>query len=275
MNLMKKIVIYWKWGIWKSTTATHLAVSFAKKWLKVLQVWCDPKHDSCKRILNWVKDIPTVIEMSKNIDVFDFTKDMIVHKWRFWIDCIEAWGPIAWLWCAWRWISLMFEIFEEIELLDESNYDVVIFDVLWDVVCWGFASPLKMWFADQVYIVMSEEIMSMYAANNISKAIVNYSRNWIWLSGIILNLRSNKSDKKVVEEFSNKLWTKIVWIVPRSEWILQAEKKNMTLFEFDEKHNDLEVYKKLSDFILQNEKKIIPKTFSDREFDDFIYDKFY
>jgi len=272
---MKKIVIYWKWWIWKSTTATHLSVAFAKKWLKVLQVWCDPKHDSCKRILNWVRDIPTVIELSKNIDVFDFTKDMIVHKWRFWIDCIEAWGPIAWLWCAWRWISMMFEIFEEIELLDESNYDVVIFDVLWDVVCGGFASPLKMWFADQVYIVMSEEIMSMYAANNISKAIVNYSRNGIWLSGIILNLRSNKSDKKVVEEFSKKIWTEIVWVIPRSEWILEAEKKNMTLFEFDENHKDLEVYKNLSNFILKNEEKIIPKTFSDREFDDFIYDRFY
>ncbi len=272
---MKKIVIYWKWWIWKSTTTTHLSVAFAKKWLKVLQVWCDPKHDSCKRILNWVKDISTVIELSKKVDIFDFTKDMIVHKWRFWIDCIEAGWPIAWLWCAWRGISMMFEIFEEIELLDESNYDVVIFDVLWDVVCWGFASPLKMGFADQVYIVMSEEIMSMYAANNISKAIVNYSRNWIWLSWIILNLRSNESDKKVVEEFSKKLWTEIVWIVPRSEWILKAEKKNMTLFEFDENHKNLEIYKNLADFILKNDKKIIPNTFSDREFDDFIYDRFY
>ena len=272
---MKKIVIYWKGWIWKSTTSTHLAVSFAKKWLRVLQVWCDPKHDSCKRILNWVRDIPTVIDLSKDRDIFDFTKDLIVHKWRFWIDCVEAWWPIAWLWCAWRWISMMFEIFEEIWLLDDSNYDVVIFDVLWDVVCWWFASPLKVWFADQVYIVLSEEIMSLYAANNIAKAIVNYKRNGIWLSWVILNLRSNESKMNVVEDFSNYLWTEIVWVMNRSEWILQAEKKNMTLFEFDENHGDLEMYDNLSEFMLNSDKKIIPKTFTDREFDDFIYDKFY
>ncbi len=272
---MKKIVIYWKWWIWKSTTSTHLSVAFAKTWLKVLQVWCDPKHDSCKRILDWVRDIPTVIELSKNRDIFDFTKDLIVHEWRFWIDCIEAWGPIAWLWCAWRWISLMFEIFEEIWLLDEKNYDVVIFDVLWDVVCWWFASPLKIWFADQVYIVLSEEIMSMYAANNISKAIVNYKNNWIWLSWVILNLRSNDSDISVVKDFCRTIWTDIVWIIKRSSWILKAEKKNMTLYEFDELDTDLEEYDNLRDFIFNNSIKIIPKPFTDKDFDDFIYDRFY
>lgn len=272
---MKKIVIYWKWWIGKSTTSTHLSVAFAKKWLRVLQVWCDPKHDSCKRILQWVKNIPTVIDLSKDRDIYDFTKELIVHKWRFWIDCIEAWWPIAWLWCAWRWISLMFEIFEDIGLLDDSNYDIVIFDVLWDVVCGWFASPLKIWFADEVYIVLSEEIMSLYAANNIAKAIVNYQKNWIWLSWIILNLRSNDSDKKVVEDFTAKLWSKIVWVMNRSEWILQAEKKNMTLFEFDENHPDLIKYKELSNLMLKNNNKIIPHTFSDTEFDDFIYDKFY
>lgn len=272
---MKKIVIYGKWWVGKSTTSTHLSVAFVKKWLRVLQVWCDPKHDSCKRILNWVRDIPTVIELSKDRDIIEFTKDMIVHKWRFWIDCIEAWWPVAWLGCAWRGISLMFEIFGEIWLLEESNYDVAIFDVLWDVVCWWFASPLKIGFADEVYIVLSEEIMSLYATNNIAKAIVNYQRNGIWLSWIILNLRSNNSDKKVVEDFTTALWSKIVWVMNRSDGILQAEKKNMTLYEFDEKHEDLKKYDDLSDFILQNKNKIIPKTFTDREFDDFIYNKFY
>ena len=272
---MKKIVIYWKGWIWKSTTSTHLAIAFAKKWLKVLQVWCDPKHDSCKRILNWISEIPTVIDVSKNTEVDEFTKEMIIHKWRFWIDCIEAWWPIAWLWCAWRGISLMFEVFEELDLLNDKNYDVAIFDVLWDVVCWWFASPLKMWFADQIYIVLSEEIMSMYAANNISKAIVNYSRNWIWLAWVILNLRWNDSEIKVVKDFVNELWTDLVWVIPRSEGILKAERKNMTLFEFDENHNDLNNYKNLSEFILTNTNKIIPKTFTDKKFDDFIYDNFY
>ncbi|MDD2566145.1 MAG: AAA family ATPase [Candidatus Gracilibacteria bacterium] len=272
---MKKIVIYGKGGIGKSTTSTHLSVAFAKKGLRVLQVGCDPKHDSCKRILQGVKNIPTVIDLSKDRDIYDFTKELIVHKGRFGIDCIEAGGPIAGLGCAGRGISLMFEIFEDIGLLDDSNYDIVIFDVLGDVVCGGFASPLKIGFADEVYIVLSEEIMSLYAANNIAKAIVNYQKNGIGLSGIILNLRSNDSDKKVVEDFTAKLGSKIVGVMNRSEGILQAEKKNMTLFEFDENHPDLIKYKELSNLMLKNNNKIIPHTFSDTEFDDFIYDKFY
>jgi len=272
---MKKIVIYWKWWIGKSTTTTHLSVAFAKMWLKVLQVWCDPKHDSCKRILSWVKNIPTVIDLSQDRDIYDFTKDLIIHTWRFWIDCIEAWWPIAGLGCAWRGISLMFEIFEEIELLKDWNYDVVIFDVLWDVVCGWFASPLKIWFADEVYIVLSEEIMSLYAANNISKAIVNYSRNGIGLSWIILNLRNNDSDVKIVDDFTKKLGSKIVWVMNRSKWVLDAEKQNMTLFESDIQHKDLTNYTDLARYMLENKTKIIPNTFSDAEFDDFIYDKFY
>lgn len=275
MNLMKKIVIYWKWWIGKSTTSTHLSVSFAKKGLKVLQVWCDPKHDSTKRILNWIKYIPTVIDLSKDRDIYQFSKNLIVHKWKFGIDCIEAWWPIAWIGCAGRGISLMFEIFQEIRLLEEENYDVVIFDVLWDVVCWWFASPLKIGFADQIYIVLSEEIMSLYAANNIAKAIVNYKKNGIGLSWIILNLRNNESNTQIVKDFVSQLWTKIVWVINRSEWILQAERKNMTLYEFDENNQDLAKYDDLSNFIIKNEEKIIPKNFSDIEFDDFIYNKFY
>jgi len=272
---MKKIVIYWKWWIGKSTTATHLSVSLAKKGLKVLQIWCDPKHDSTKRILNWRKNIPTVIDLAKEREIYQFSKDLIIHTWRFGIDCIEAGWPIAWLGCAGRGISLMFEIFEEIWLLKESNYDIVIFDVLGDVVCWWFASPLKIGFAEQVYIVVSEEIMSLYAANNIAKAIVNYRWNGIGLSWIILNLRNNESNTKVVEDFVSRLWTEIIWVMNRSEWILKAEKENKTLYEFDKEHKDLEKYDKLADFILGNQEKIIPQTFSDLEFDDFIYNNFY
>jgi len=90
-----------------------------------------------------------------------------------------------------------------------------------------------------------------------------------------LNLRWNESDTSVVKDFVNELWSEVIWIIPRSDWILKAERKNMTLFEFDENHSDLDTYKNLSNFILWSTTKVIPKTFSDKHFDDFIYENFY
>lgn len=267
---MKKIVIYWKWGIGKSTISTHLSAAYALKWKKVLQVWCDPKHDSCKRLL-WNKQIHTVIELSKNINNLKTSK--IITPWKFGIDCIEVWWPVAWIGCAGRWVSIMFEIFESTKILEKNKYDITIFDVLWDVVCWGFAAPLKNGFADTVYIVLSEEIMSIYAANNIAKAVANYSRNWIKLGWLILNLRDNNSQTEHIKQFAKKLWTKIIGTVPRLKSILEAEKQNKTLFEIDMDWEE-NIFEKLSEDILANTDLVIPTPMEDKEFDDFIYKNF-
>lgn len=272
---MKKIVIYWKWWIWKSTVSTHLSVYYALNWYKVLQVGCDPKHDSTKRLLPKNTDIKTVIDITKYYDIDEISKDMFVYSWKFWIDCVEAGWPIAWIWCAWRWISLMFEIFEEVDLLQTSNYDIVIFDVLWDVVCWWFASPLKIWFADSVYLVTSEEIMSLYAANNIARAVVNYSRNWIDLWGLILNQRSNDVDIAPVKGFAYSIWTKIIWTVPRSNELLEMEKKWKTVFEDDSLSYSTIVkhFKGIADNIDES-RWVVPTPFDDKEFDDFVFYNF-
>ena len=265
---MERIAIYWKWGIGKSTISTNISACFSMSWKKVLQVWCDPKRDSTKKLLQW-KKIQPVMEMIKQNDDFVDIEELVV-KWFNWIDCIEAWWPIPWTWCAGRWISKMFEIFDDVELL-KTNYDVILFDVLWDVVCWWFASPLRVWYWEKVFIVISEEIMSMYACNNICKAVLEYARNGIYVWWVIVNARDNSLNKKVIESFVDKINLDIIAWIPRSETIGLAEYKAMSLAEYAPDSDIIKVFYKLNDDILNIKKqdKKLPISMSDDDFEEF------
>lgn len=265
---MERIAIYGKWGIWKSTVSSNISGQFSLRGKKVLQIWCDPKADSTKKI-TWWKRIPTVMEMLSKQDDY-VSVDELTVSWFNGIDCIEAWGPIPWTGCAGRWISKMFEVFDDIDLLEES-YDLMLFDVLWDVVCWGFASPLRVWYGKKIFIVISEEIMSMYACNNICKAVNQYSRNGIYVWGIIVNARSNTLDKTIIEEFVKKIWLDIIAFIPRSDVIACAEYKAKTLAEYQPDSEVAKIFDTLIDDILAVKKsdKSLPTPMSEEEFDEF------
>lgn len=265
---MERIAIYWKWWIWKSTISTNISASFSLKWKNVIQIWCDPKKDSTKKLLQW-KKIETVMEMLKRQDEYVHISELVSTGYN-WIHCIEAWGPIPWTWCAWRGISKMFEIFDDVDLLKE-NYDVILFDVLWDVVCWGFASPLRIWYWEKIFIIISEEIMSMYACNNICKAILQYQSNWIYAWGVIVNARSNSLNKDIIEAFTRRIWLDIVAYIPRSDVISCAEYKAMSVFEYDIKSEIIGVFNKLTDDIvsISRSNKKMPTPMSDDEFEEF------
>ena len=265
---MERIAIYWKWGIWKSTISCNISASFSKLWKKILQVWCDPKADSTKKITGW-KRIPTMMEMLSKNDDFVSVDELSIKGFN-WIDCIEAGWPIPWTWCAWRWISKMFEVFDDIDLLEE-NYDVMLFDVLGDVVCGWFASPLRLGYWEKIFIVISEEIMSMYACNNICKAVLQYARNWIYVGWIIVNARSNTLNKQIIESFVKKIWLDIIAFIPRSDVIACAEYKAKTVLEYDSKAEVLKVFDKLVEDIIniKKEDKNLPKPMTEEEFDEF------
>ncbi len=265
---MERIAIYWKWWIWKSTISCNVSASFSKLWKRVLQVWCDPKADSTKKI-TWWKRIPTIMEMlAKNQDYVSV--DELVVKGYNNIDCIEAWWPIPWTWCAWRWISKMFEVFDDVDLL-KAKYDVILFDVLWDVVCWWFASPLRLWYWEKIFIVISEEIMSMYACNNICKAVDQYKNNWIYVWWVIVNARSNTLNKEIITKFVERIWLEIIAFVPRSDVIACAEYKAKTVLEYNPNAEVLNIFDKLvQDVIgLSSENKKYPNPMSEEEFDEF------
>ncbi|MBN1899510.1 MAG: AAA family ATPase [Spirochaetes bacterium] len=224
-----KIVLYGKGGIGKSTIASNLSMIYARQGLKVLQVGCDPKHDSTSSLLKNRKEMKTVMDIVINKRRSEIVKDDFIIRGKKGIDCIECGGPQAGVGCAGRGISLMFEILNDLDIIDK--YDMVIFDVLGDVVCGGFAAPLKLNFADRVFIVVSEEFASLYAANNIARAIIHYEYNGIYLGGLIINLRDNQADLKNVHIFAQRLNTTVLAVIPRSKKISEADYKNQTMIE--------------------------------------------
>jgi len=254
---MQKIAIYGKGGIGKSMIATGLSASFALRDLKVLHIGCDPKHDSAVRLLDEGEDVPTVLDVLKG-RTNQVRRDEIVARARLGIDCCESGGPTPGLGCAGRGVARTLEYFDEIELFDEDEYDMVVFDVLGDVVCGGFAAPLRAGFAEKVYIVTSEEPMALYAANNISKAVVNYATNGVVLGGLIANLKSNEADREILEVFAELINTRIVAYMPRDERIIAAEKQRKTIVEAVPDSEAAQTLRSLADFILAQESQGVP-----------------
>jgi nitrogenase iron protein NifH len=265
----QKIVIYGKGGIGKSTIASHLSYVYAEQGLKVLHVGCDPKHDSSMRLRKEEK-IKTVMDLkTKNLSL---SVENIIIRGRLGIDCVECGGPHAGVGCAGLGISLMFDIFQELNLL--ANYDLIIYDVLGDVVCGGFAAPLKLNFSDKVFIVISEELASLHAALNIAHAINYYKQNGIYLGGLILNLRDNSSNFKPTVLFAKKLNTSILERIPRSSEIIKTENGKTTVFDEFPKSDVARHLRILAAKILKIEKKSSKKLriFGEDEFQKIFYD---
>jgi nitrogenase iron protein NifH len=149
--------------------------------------------------------------------------DLIV-KGRLGVDCVEAGGPEPGVGCAGRGISLMLEALQDLDLLKAGGYDARVFDVLGDVVCGGFAAPLRKGFAEKIVIVVSEELMALYAANNIAKSVKTYSSNGVYLAGLVANLKDDQDvDRERVERFAKILGTRILEFVPRDPAVREAE----------------------------------------------------
>ena len=163
---MRQIALYGKGGIGKSTTSANLSAAFSEKNLSVMQIGCDPKHDSTRMLMHgrW---IPTVLEQM--YEKKDIKEEDIIFEGFGGVRCVEAGGPEPGIGCAGRGIIATFQLLEKMKALFG---DVVVYDVLGDVVCGGFALPMRDGYAEEVYLVTSGELMSLYAANNISKCAV-------------------------------------------------------------------------------------------------------
>lgn len=266
---MQKITIFGKGGIGKSTLSGNLAAVYAKKGLKVILVGCDPKHDTTIALTDG-RPIRTVVEHSAFMDSSGGDLSKILVKGRLGVDCVEAGGPEPGIGCAGRGIGRTITILEEAGVLQEGRYDVAIFDVLGDVVCGGFAAPLRQGFADKVVIVTSEELMALYAANNIARAIKNYHENGVALCGLVANLRDRDADLGSVERFAAEIGTGVLSFFPREAAVREAEFKRLTLVEHAPKHPLTRIIEALGETLLSFDRKSVsvPRPLSDERFNE-------
>ena len=227
---MKKIAIYGKGGIGKSTTTSALSAAVSSLGYKVMQIGCDPKADSTINLING-KPITPVMNYLKEYGRCSSLDDIVVEGYNG-IVCVEAGGPTPGLGCAGRGIIAAFDVLEDLHAFEVFKPDNVFYDVLGDVVCGGFA--IREGYADEVIIVTSGEKMSLFSAGNIKKAIDNFAdRNYARLRGLILNRRNIDNEEEIVRDFADEIGAEIIGDIPRDNSIQLYEEKNMTVIQGD------------------------------------------
>lgn len=247
---MLKIAIYGKGGIGKSTTASNLSAVLAEAGLRVMQIGCDPKSDSTGLLLGGC-EYPTVLDVLREEEE-SVTLNSVVHAGYRGVLCVEAGGPTPGIGCAGRGIITAFEKLEELRAYETYKPDVVIYDVLGDVVCGGFAMPLRRQYADYVFIVTSGEKMALFAAANIAAALENFrARNYATLGGLILNRRNVKNERELAEDLAERTNTRIIADLPRSDTVQRAEEEDKTVIEAFPESEMAACYRSLADAVLQ------------------------
>ena len=256
-KILRQIAIYGKGGIGKSTTTQNLTAGLAELGKNILVVGCDPKADSTRLLLGGLAQktvLDTLREEGEDIELESIMK--IGFKG---IKCVESGGPEPGVGCAGRGIITSIGMLERLGAYTEE-LDYVFYDVLGDVVCGGFAMPIREGKAKEIYIVASGEMMALYAANNISKGIKKYAlKGQVRLGGIICNSRNVDRENDLLKAFANELGTKLIHVVPRDNVVQRSEIRKKTVIEFNPEEKQANEYRELAKKIEENELFVIPK----------------
>lgn len=278
-NEIRQIAFYGKGGIGKSTIASNLAAAYAEQGLNTMLIGCDPKSD-CTRNLCGDVDIPTVLDVlrEKGVAKLGLTElvdgkrievDEIVHKGYNGVLCVEAGGPEPAVGCAGRGVIIAIDLLKKLDVYNGFNLDVVIYDVLGDIVCGGFGMPLRRGLADDVFIVTSADYLAIYAANNICKGIARHARrDGSPLAGIVYNVRGAIDDFTLVNEFAERVGSKVIGSIPNDPTIIETEIYGMTTIENKPESEIAERFRNLATSIYENKETVAPTPLSKKELAD-------
>lgn len=228
---MKKYAIYGKGGIGKSTFTSALSAAVAGMGYKVIQIGCDPKADSTANLLGGKEQTSVLAWLREHDGELPELEDIVSVGYNG-VRCIECGGPTPGIGCAGRGILTTFNLLEQLEAFETYEPDFVFYDILGDVVCGGFAAPIRDGYADEVMIVTSGEKMALFAARNIYYAVENFrDRNYATVRGVILNRRNTENEESRVRAFAEEAEIPIIGDIPRDSHVQICENQNQTVIE--------------------------------------------
>ena len=269
---MRKVAIYGKGGIGKSTTTQNTVAGLVEMGKKVLVVGCDPKADSTRLLLGGLAQksvLDTLREEGEDVELDDLRKQGYGGTW-----CVESGGPEPGVGCAGRGIITSINMLEQLGAYDPGEgLDYAFYDVLGDVVCGGFAMPIRDGKAEEIYIVCSGEMMAMYAANNICKGIMKFAQSGnVRLGGLICNSRAVDNEREMIEELARKLGTQMIAFVPRDNDVQRAEINRKTVIEWNPTVKQADAYRTLARAIAGNQMFVIPTPLAIEELEQLLMD---
>ena len=266
--MSRSMAFYGKGGVGKSTVVSNLTATLAQMGRRVLQVGCDPKRDSSR---NLIKTFPPITLMDllsagrTNLKQSDIVMDGGQN-----VDCIEVGGPKPGVGCAGRGLGRLFEELEEMSIFDE-DYDYIFYDVLGDVVCGGFAVPMRSGYAEEVYVVTSGEFMSLYAANNIARGIQNYANEGdVRMGGLIANVKDLAYDRELIEKFAERIGTHVVYYLEWNKVVYEAERRRQTVVRYKPDDPFAKTWFDLAAAVEGNKNTHVPQPMEDNELDVFL-----
>ena len=267
---MRQIAIYGKGGIGKSTTTQNTVAGLASLGKKVMIIGCDPKADSTRLILH-AKAQNTVMDLVRERGTVEDLEISDVMKVGYGdVKCVESGGPEPGVGCAGRGVITAINFLEE-QGAYTPELDYIFYDVLGDVVCGGFAMPIREGKAQEIYIVCSGEMMAMYAANNIAKGILKYATSGkVRLAGLICNSRNTDREAELIEALARRLGTQMIHFVPRDNEVQRAELRRMTVIEYSPQHKQAEEYRTLARKIAENKMLVVPKPLEMEELEELL-----
>jgi nitrogenase iron protein NifH len=268
---MRQIAFYGKGGIGKSTTSQNTIAALTELGQRIMIVGCDPKADSTRLMLH-CKAQTTILHLAaERGSVEDLELEEVLLEGFAGVKCVESGGPEPGVWCAGRGIITAINFLEEEGAYEDL--DLVSYDVLGDVVCGGFAMPIREGKAQEIYIVTSGEMMAMYAANNIARGILKYAHSGgVRLGGLICNSRNVECEVELIEELARRLGTQMIHFIPRSKQVQEAELRRMTVIEYTPNHPQADEYRTLAKKIKDNKNLVIPTPITMDELEELLVD---